>query len=173
MEPLLRRADADRLGPAVVAGRMEQVEGVADARKMELMEQAAGKRERMLVAGKREQLGPVAVVDKKLELMEPVAGTMELLLGPAAAGRLEELLQGLAVAGTMEQIEEVDARKMEPMEQVLVGKKERSETVAGMKELTGPAVAGMKEPLERVAVGMKEQRCAKINLTAVNGKLTR
>ena len=95
MEPLLRRADADRLGPAVVAGRMEQVEGVADA------------------------------------------------------------------------------RKMEPMEQVLVGKKERSETVAGMKELTGPAVAGMKEPLERVAVGMKEQRCAKINLTAVNGKLTR
>jgi hypothetical protein len=57
----------------------------------------------------------------------------------------------------MEQIEEVDARKMEPMEQVLVGKKERPETVAGMKELTGPAVAGMKEPLELVAVGMKER----------------
>jgi hypothetical protein len=56
----------------------------------------------------------------------------------------------------MEQIEEVDARKMEPMEQVLVGKKERPETVAGMKELTGPAVAGMKEPLELVAVCKKE-----------------
>jgi hypothetical protein len=57
----------------------------------------------------------------------------------------------------MEQIEEVDARKMEPMEQVLVGKKERPETVAGMKELTGPeTVAGMKEPLELVAVGKKE-----------------
>ena len=122
MEPLLRRADADRLGPAVVAGRMEQVEGV-DARKMEQMEQVVGKRERMLVAGTREQLGPVAVVDKKLELMETVAGTMEYLLGPAAAGRLEELLQGLAVAGTMEQIEEVDARKMEPMLEQVVGKK--------------------------------------------------
>jgi hypothetical protein len=41
------------------------------------MEQVVGKRERMLVAGTREQLGPVAVVDKKLELMETVAGMME------------------------------------------------------------------------------------------------
>jgi hypothetical protein len=76
MEPLLGRAVADRLGPAVVAGRMEQVEEVG-ARKMEPMEQVVGKRGRMLVAGTREQLGPVAVVDKKLELMETVAGTME------------------------------------------------------------------------------------------------
>ena len=46
----------------------------------------------MLRAGTTEQLGPVAVVDKKLELMESVAGKMEPLLGPAAADRLEELL---------------------------------------------------------------------------------
>ena len=70
MEPLVGRAVADRPGPAVFAGRMEQIEGV-DSRKME---QVVGKRERMLVAGTREQLGPVAVVDKKLELMETVAG---------------------------------------------------------------------------------------------------
>ena len=73
IEPLVGRAVADRPGPAVFAGRMEQVEEV-DSRKMEQMEQVVGKRERMLVVGTREQLGPVAVVDKKLELMETVAG---------------------------------------------------------------------------------------------------
>jgi hypothetical protein len=150
MEALLGRAVADRLGPAAVAGRMEQI-GLAVGW-LGLPEQVvAGKGEWMLeiVAGTTEQLGPVAVVDKKLELMESVAGTMEPLL--VAADRLEELLQGPAVAGTMEQVEEVDARKMEPMEQV-VGKKERPETVAGTKEHP-ETVVGMKEPPGPAVVG--------------------
>ena len=66
----------------------------------------------------------------------------------------------------MEQVEEVDARKMEPMEQV-VGKKERPETVAGtkehpetvvgMKEPQGPAVVGNELELEHSAVAGKTE----------------
>ena len=51
----------------------------------------------------------------------------------------------------MEQVEEVDARKMEPMEQV-VGKKERPETVAGTKEHP-ETVVGMKESPGPAVVG--------------------